>query len=129
MKVTLQKDYRKYYTLEDLERAKAVITFEKDNDESSPKEWAEYAINEAIGNESSIIEIFRADASTAMNARAWNLYGDDTQNMDVWISAKAETTEGFVTVGAYLSDIWKTGAKQYKQQMFIRYAKYTDWQT
>ena len=126
MKVTLQKDYRKYYTLEDLERAKAVITFEKDNDESSVKEWSMYAINEAIGNESSIIEIYKADATTAKNSRAWNLYGDDTQNMDVWIKATAETTAGFIKIGAYLSDIWQTGAEKYKQHMFIRYARYTD---
>ena len=126
MKVTLQKDYRKFYTLEDLERAKAVIAFEKDNDESSVKEWAEYAINEAIGNEGRIIEIYKADATTAKNCRAWNLYGNDTQDMDVWVQAVAETTAGFVKIGAYLSDIWQTGAKQYRQHMFIRMAKYTD---
>ena len=31
MKVALEKDYKKYYTLEDLERAKAVISCEKED--------------------------------------------------------------------------------------------------
>lgn len=49
MKVTLQKDYRSTYTLEDLDRAKTVINYEKNEDgEMSAKDWAEYAVNEAL---------------------------------------------------------------------------------
>ena len=38
MKVALEKEYRKWYTLEDLDRAKMVIAFEKE-DEMSVKDW------------------------------------------------------------------------------------------
>lgn len=126
MKVTLEKDYRKYYTLEDLDRAKAVIAAEKD-DEMSPKDWAVYAVGEALRNkDGSLWEILKAEATTAKNCRAWNRYGDDSADMDVYIRFLAETTEGFIRGGAYLSDIWETGATEYKQHMYIRWAEWTD---
>lgn len=126
MKVTLEKDYRKYYTLEDLDRAKAVIAAEKE-DEMSAKDWAVYAVGEALRNkDGSLLEILKAEATTAKNCRAWNRYGDDSADMDVYIRFLAETTEGFIRGGAYLSDIWETGATEYKQHMYIRWAEWTD---
>lgn len=126
MKVKLEKDYRKLYTLEKLDMAKAVIAAEAKDDEFSAKDWAEYAIREALRNEDgSLVEILKAEARTAMNCRAWNEYGE-TENMDVWISFLAETTKGFIEGGAYLSDIWDTGAVEYKQHMYIRLADWTD---
>jgi len=126
MKVTLEKDYRKYYTLEDLDRAKAVIAAEKE-DEMSAKDWAVYAVGEALRNKvDSLWEILKAEATTAKNCRAWNRYGDDSADMDVYIRFLAETTEGFIRGGAYLSDIWGTGATEYKQHMYIRTAEWND---
>ena len=96
MKVTLEKNYRKYYTLEDLDRARKVIAAEKETD-CTPKEYAEMAIREALKNDDGIaddwiVEIFKAEAHTAKNCRVWNLWGDDleTENMDVWIEFAAE---------------------------------------
>lgn len=125
MKVKLDKDYRKLYTLEKLDMAKAVIAAEKE-DEMSAKDWAEYAVREALRNEDeSLVEILKAEARTAMNCRAWNRYGE-TEDMDVWISFVAETTKGFIKGGAYLSDIWDTGGTEYKPYMYIRWAEWTD---
>lgn len=134
MKVTLEKNYRKYYTLDDLDRARKVIAAEKE-DESTVKEWAEMAIREAIKNddgvyEDYIVEIFKAEAHTAKNHRVWNAYGycdpeeANTQDMDVWIEFAAETESGYIKGGAYLSDIWQTGGTRYKQHMFIRRAEW-----
>lgn len=135
MKVTLEKNYRKYYTLEDLDRAKRVIAAEKE-DESTVKEWAKMAICEAIKNddgiyEDYIVEIFKAEAHTAKNNRIWNQYSmsdDDpdheTGNMDVWIEFAAETEKGYIKGGAYLSDIWQTGGTDYRQHMYIRRAEW-----
>lgn len=123
MKVKLENDYKRFYTLEDIEHAKAVIASEKD-DEETAKGWAEYAINEALSDRyDCIVEILKADARTAKNCRIWNAYGDDTGNMDVWIEATAETHKGFIKVGAYLSDIWQTGAVDYEDHMYVRYFK------
>ena len=134
MKVTLEKNYRKYYTLEDLDRAKRVIAAEKE-DESTVKEWAEMAIREAIKNDEGIpndyiVEIFKAEAHTAKNCRVWNAYGyidpeeANTQDMDVWIEFAAELEHGYIKGGAYLTDIWQTGGTRYKQHMFIRRAEW-----
>lgn len=135
MKVTLEKNYRKYYTLEDLDRARKVIAAEKETD-CTPKEYAEMAIREALKNDDGIaddwiVEIFKAEAHTAKNHRVWNAYGycdpeeANTQDMDVWIEFAAELENGFIKGGAYLSDIWQTGGTDYRQHIFIRRAEFT----
>lgn len=134
MKVTLEKDYRKYYTLDDLDRARKVIAAEKE-DESTVKEWAEMAIREALKNDDGIyddyiVEIFKAEAHTAKNHRVWNAYGycdpeeANTQDMDVWIEFAAEIGHGYIKGGAYLSDIWQTGGTDYGQHMYIKRAEW-----
>ena len=134
MKVTLEKNYRKYYTLEDLDRAKQVIAAEKE-DESTVKEWAEMAIREALKNDDGIyddyiVEIFKAEAHTAKNHRVWNAYGycdpeeANTQDMDVWIEFAAELEHGYIKGGAYLTDIWQTGGTDYRQHIYIRRAEW-----
>ena len=134
MKVTLEKNYRKYYTLEDLDRAKRVIAAEKETD-CTPMEYAEMAIREAIKNddgiyEDYIVEIFKAEAHTAKNHRVWNAYGycdpkeANTQDMDVWIEFAAELEHGYIKGGAYLTDIWQTGGTDYRKHMYIRRAEF-----
>lgn len=120
MKVTLDKDYRDLYTLSDLERAKEVIKFMKE-DTSTVKEYAEYAIREALKDTDVFDgEIITAEAHTAGNRRVWDAYGEGTASMDVWITALARTSEGFIECGAYLTDIWQTGSEPYKQNMYIK---------
>lgn len=134
MKVTLEKDYRKLYTLDDLDRARKVIAAEKETD-CTPKEYAEMAIREALKNDDGIaddwiVEIFKAEAHTAKNCRVWNAYGycdpeeANTQDMDVWIEFAAETENGYIKGGAYLSDIWQTGGTDYRQHIYIRRAEW-----
>lgn len=126
MKVKLEKEFRRHYTLEELDMAKAVINAEKE-DESTAEEWAEYAVREALKKDNGeyadyLSRVITAKAETAKNYRAWNEYGE-TGNLDVWIEAMAKTYNGFIEVGAYLSDIWKSGAERYKHHMYIRYYK------
>ena len=120
MKVALEKDYKKYYTLEDLRRAKAVIASMKD-DESTIAEYAEMAVNEVFKDAyGHCIDVLKATAETSRNCRAWNVYDTDSEDMDVIIHATAETSEGFIKITAYLSDIWQTGATDYRNAMFIQ---------
>lgn len=122
MKVRMADDYKKFFTLEDVARAKMVIKYEKENDEETVKGWAEYAVNEAAkGLHDYCVEILKAEAKTAKNYRVWNAYGDGTEDMDVWIEATAKTCDGFIEVGAYLSDIWQTGAVEYVHHMYVKY--------
>ena len=123
MKVTLEKEYKKLYTLTDLENAKAIIKAEKE-DEWTAKDAAEYAVKEALsGTEDYLDKVIEASARTAMNSRIHDAHGEGTGIMDVWIEATARTRKGYVEIGAYLSDIWQTGGTPYKHQMFIRYFK------
>ena len=120
MRVTLEKEYKSRYTLTDIEAAKAVIKYEKEEDEETAKGWTEYAVREALrGGDDYLEYVIEASAETARNCRAWNAYGEGTQDMDVWIRGTARTRKGFVEVGAYLTDIWTTGAEIYKHHMYI----------
>lgn len=123
MRVKLEKNYKDIYTIGDLERAREVINYEKE-DEMSIKDWVEYAVREALKNTNDYaVEILKAEAHTAKNCRAWNTYSDTSEDMDVWVNGVAETSEGFIKIGAYLSDIWQTGAIDYTDKMFIQYFK------
>lgn len=120
MKVKLEERYREFYTIEDLDAAKRVIAVERQDDEETPEGWAGYAAREAMRNCSGYVKrIIEASARTAKNMRVWNEYGEETKDLDVWIEALAETSEGFLKIGAYLSDIWQTGAEEYKHRMYI----------
>lgn len=123
MKVKLQKDYKCYYTFQDLEIAKRVIAETKE-DEFTAKEWAEYAIREALkGTNEYCWEVITATAETAKNYRANDAYFEGSRNMDVWVEALAKTSYGMIEIGAYLSDIWETGGTPYKQHIYIQYYK------
>lgn len=123
MKVIMNRDCRRFFTLEDMDRAKMVINIEKDDLETA-KGWAELALNEALRNKGDYVrEVLKATAETAKNCRAWNVYAEGTEDMDIWVEATAETANGFVKIGAYLSDIWQTGAVPYIGHMFIKYYK------
>ena len=125
MKVTLEKNYRRLYTLDDLDRAKAVIAAEKDDD-SKPSDWLAYAVREALKGATgdrydSLDEVINAEAHTAKNCRSWNAYGDDTEDMDIWIEGLAKTYDGYIVVGAYLSDIWGSGDADYQDHIYAQY--------
>lgn len=126
MKVRLPKDYKSIFTLAELEQAKLVIASCKE-DSMTAKEWAEYAVNMALKGKGCCVEVLKADAKIARNCRIWNSYGsadETTGRIDVWIDATAETSDGFIKVGAYLSDIWQTGETDYREHMYIqRYGK------
>lgn len=124
MKVTLEKNYRAYYTLDDLDRAKAVIASEKAADDFKPEDWAEIAIREALrGTDDYMDEILTATAETAKNSGVWDAYDEGTKDMDVWIRCTAKTARcGFIEIGTYLSDLWKVDSiTPIYDRMYIRY--------
>lgn len=131
MKVKLHKDYKEFFTIRDLEIAKAIIANEKTEDEWTAAEWAEYAVSEALkGKSDYLVEVMKAEAVTAKNCRVWNAYpiGDvndgNSHDIDVWIDATAKTAHGFIVVGAYLSDIWGTCSGEsptYQNHEYIEY--------
>lgn len=121
MKVKFEKDYRRWYTLEDVERAKMVIQYERDDDDSTVKDWAMYAAQEILNGHGHPVEVLKAEAETAVNRRVWNAYGEGTGDMDVYITATVALDDGFLALGAYLSDVWGTGAIDYRHHTRFTY--------
>lgn len=130
MKVKMEEGYKKFYTIEDVEKARKVIAFCKE-DEMKIEEWAVYALTELLKYKShgpiECNNIIRASAHTIRNIRAWNKYDSDSRDMDVWVKflAEIEYLEGdkiikaIVDVGAYLTDIWDSGATSYLDRIFV----------
>lgn len=111
MKVKLEERYKEFYTIAELEAAKAVIAYEKD-DAMTATEWAELAARHIVGKcyrNDFVKDIIKAEARTAKHRGAWELYGENTRDIDVWVDFIAETCDGFIKGGAYLSDIWSIG--------------------
>jgi len=50
--------------------------------------------------------LFKASAEICGNGRIMDAFGPCSMSFDVWIEATAETSFGFVKIGAYLTDIW-----------------------
>lgn len=121
MKVVMPKGYKDWMTVAEAEQAKLVIAYEKENDDYKPSGWAEMAANEAIrGTSNYVAHILEASAEICKNNRIWDRFGEGTGMIDVWIKGIARTGSGFLEFGACLSDIWDTGAKEYKEHMWIQ---------
>ena len=127
MKVKMMKDYKVLFTVYEVEQMKAVIASVKE-DATPVKDYAEMAVNHALADTGDCcLEILKAEAEVCKNKNiTWDLYGDNTGICDVYISGIAETSEGFCRFGAYLSDIWQTGAIEYKDRMWLKRYKAVD---
>ena len=123
MKVRLEKEEKKYITLEEAPIAREIIASMKE-DESTAEEYAEMAIRAAYDGNAWSIDTMRATAKISKNNRAWNEYSNDSGCLDIWIEATAYVnTDEFIMIGAYLSDIWKiTGDNntEIASRMYIR---------
>ena len=122
MKVSISKQSQKVISIEEAPAAKRIVKEMKD-DEMSVAEYAEIAARVAGGN--SKYEILKASAEIAKNARVYNRYGEDTNDLDIWIDFYAfNEYKGFFEVGVYLSDIWDicdSNAEEIKSHMYINH--------
>lgn len=125
MKVTLQKDYKATLTMAELEAARKVISQEKQDDETVAG-YAVYAVTEALKDNKDFDyceKVLEATAETCLNWRADDLFFEGSGKMDVLINATAKTRLGFIVITAYLSDIWQSGSRDYKNNMYVEYFK------
>ena len=123
MKVRLEKEDKKYITLEEAPIAREIIASMKE-DESTVEEYAEMAIRAAYDGNAWNIDTMRATAKIAKNNRAWNEFSNNSGCLDIYIKATAHVNQDeFIMIGAYLSDIWKiTGYnnEEIVSHMYIR---------
>lgn len=123
MKATLLKEDKKFITLEEAPIVREIIADMKE-DTSTVEEYAKMAIRVAYNGNAYGIEVLKASAKIAKNARAWNAYNDHSETIDIWIDATAYVNGNeFIMLGAYLSDIWQiTGSTDQEavSHMYIR---------
>lgn len=123
MKVRLEKEEKKYITLEEAPIVREIIASMKE-DESTVEEYAEMAIRVAYNGNAYHIETMKASAKIAKNCRACNAYSNNSNSIDIWIEATAYVNQDeFIIIGAYLSDIWQiSGSKDQEivSYMYIR---------
>ena len=123
MKVTLPKDYRKLFTLEEMDIARKIIRDMKDDD-FTPATYAEIAIDHWFAHHTADGRdtVLTAKAEISKNRMAWNAYSDDSRQMDIWVSAVTKTYDGYLEIGAYLTDIWQIGGEEdFTDRMFAQY--------
>lgn len=123
MKVKLLKKDKQFITLAEAPIVRQIILDMKE-DECTVEKYAEMAVRAAFNGNTFGIEVLKSSASIARNGRVWNLYGDGSGTLDIWIDATVCVNDNeFIIIGAYLSDIWKiTGSfdQEIVSHMYIR---------
>lgn len=113
MKVTFEENYKKFYTVEQSEQAKKVIQFEKENDSFTPKDWAQYALNELCHYYGWTTDcVIDAYATTCISNKRTNYFGEDSGMMNVKIYGLGKIFDhgtAYVEFSALLSDVANVG--------------------
>ena len=123
MKVKITEETKKAITVAQLKKAKEIVKAFADPDNEGPNETVEYfkvAVRAASGDD--VVDVLKVEARIARNCRVWDaMWGEDTEDLDVWIEGIAETWSGIYKVGAYLTDIWNISSEDKQtDKMYIR---------
>lgn len=119
MKIAITKEMKRVLTVAEMPEVRRVIEGMKED--TGIKDYAEMAARVASG--SRVKSVMEASAGIAKNCRVRDAYHPGSGDLDVWLEVIAYTEDGFVMVGAYLTDIWQiTGDNNdsIKRHMFIR---------
>lgn len=119
MKIKFTKEAKKHITIAEAPIANQII-----------KDMKEYPLSEDIqmiarlaSGMNETFEILKTEAEIAKNCNAWNAYGDESGDLDVWIEIYAfNHYYGFYEIGIYLSDVWKIGSDngdEIRSRMYI----------
>ena len=125
-KISFPDDYKRMFTLSDLNACKKLKESIKNDDGKIDLSW-EAVMAVVIGSDNHVGDgqILAAKAEFAKNHRVWNHFCEDSNTMDVWIEVKAfDSCYGFYDIGAYLSDIWQhtyENTEATKYQMYIKH--------
>lgn len=127
MTVKITKEAKKWLTVAQMPIVRQIIASLKE-DEITAADAAKQAASIIFGY-SEGVKIFEATAEIAGNRRINNYYTTDSGTLDIWINFSIfDSYKGFVTGGAYLSDIWQQGAideEELRSRMFLQVYKPT----
>lgn len=123
MKVKITNETKREITVAQLAKAKEIVKALANPDNEEPNGTEEYfkvAVRAASGD--NVREVLKVEARIARNCGVWDaMWGEDTEDLDVWIEGVAETWSGIYKVGAYLTDIWNISAEDKQtNKMYIR---------
>lgn len=104
MKVQITADSKKVIHLDEQEIVRQIISDCKDDD---LRAYVMSAVNCVGTSYNTCQRIYEMTAQIARNCRCWDAFFEGSRDLDVWIEAAALTSEGFVMIGAYLTDIWQ----------------------
>lgn len=105
MKVKLTNEQKRYITVAQLPAVRAMIAEMKDYDATGDAE----TVARIASGVNCTFEILRFDAEIAPNCRTWNAFGDDSEDLDIWLTVYAfNPSYGFYSVGMYLTDLWQS---------------------
>lgn len=124
MKIQINEESKKVLTLSEMPIVKEIIKDFKDGGDNLS--WELETLKNIIGAD----EVIISSAYVTKNCRAYNVFGDESGNIDIWINTtlynrySSENTGGaFYMVGVYLSDLYQaTGdnREELKSRMYIR---------
>ena len=123
MKVNLTAEMKKFITVAEMPAVKKVMQYEKENDEWTVQDWAKMAARLVFDDNGA--KVIEATARIAKNQRVWDVFDEETRDIDVWIefTAFSEYRSSFIIAGVYLTDLWqltKDNADEIKSHMYIR---------
>lgn len=125
-KISFPDEYKRMFTLSDLESCKKLKESIKNDDDKIDLSW-EAAMAAVIASDNHVGDgqILAGNAVFAKNSRIYEHYCEGSGTMDVWIEVKAfDSCYGFYDIGAYLSDIWQhtyENIEATKQHMYIKH--------
>ena len=126
MKVRLENETKKLITLADAPVVFQIIEDMKE-DINTAEEYAEMAIMAIYNGSAYGMDIIKASASIALNNRAWNVFNENSGNIDIWIKATAyvnnDNNYEFIMTGVYFSDIYQIknySSEELASKMHIR---------
>lgn len=127
MKVNMPKDYKKTFTIHQLEIAKEVIKYMKD-DESTPEDYAKMVVNHILYRSDwndGIEKVLDASAEVETNGK-WDRIYDGSEDIDIVIEAYVKTWDRVCYIIARMSDIWNLdGEHDYRDKFYYETFKRT----
>lgn len=125
-KVVWPDNYKRIFTLADLEECKVMLSSILDSLDSHKLDLAWeccHALSLVSDGCVSDHNIFDVSVEYAGNQRIYEYHGDGSGNKDLWITVKGFVNSKFYIIGFYLSDIWSVSYEnrdEVKSHMYIR---------
>lgn len=111
MKVQFTDDAKRFITVSEIPAVRKMIKDLKEDD--CLYDYAKQIVYATV-HDAWDVKVLEARAEICKNSRAWNAFGDDTGNLDVWIGVIAYFNgcpDGFVRAGANLTDVWSLSGR------------------